>query len=271
MTWDEASDRPSTSSSGRRIAAGQRDRARTHGVGHERADRRSGRIQEGRGKGVFGAALDMAGRWAGGRTVSPAGARLERHKEMPINSKPAQGQRHACVAEPAATVLNYGHRMMHDRRRHHGRAPRPDPTTHRPGLPARRPQPGEVTLLPVSKTFGVDAIRAAMALGLNRFGENKTQEIRQKAAALSRGLQWVLIGHLQTNKAKDAARDATEVQSLDRLDLAEALHRRLAQEAARWTRWCRSRPPASPASTAWRRKTCRPSCAASRPTSPRCA
>ena len=91
--------------------------------------------------------------------------------------------------------------------------------------------PGEVTLLPVSKTFGVDAIRAAMALGLNRFGENKTQEIRQKAAALSgEGLQWVLIGHLQTNKAKDAARDATEVQSLDRLDLAEALHRRLAQE-----------------------------------------
>lgn len=42
-----------------------------------------------------------------------------------------------------------------------------------------------MTLLPVSKTFGVDAIRAAMALGLNRFGENKTQEIRQKAAALS--------------------------------------------------------------------------------------
>ena len=40
----------------------------------------------------------------------------------------------------------------------------------------------------------------------------------------------MLIGHLQTNKAKDAARDATEVQSLDRLDLAEALHRRLAQE-----------------------------------------
>ena len=39
----------------------------------------------------------------------------------------------------------------------------------------------------------------------------------------------VLIGHLQTNKAKDAARDAAEVQSLDRLDLAEALHRRLAR------------------------------------------
>ncbi len=91
--------------------------------------------------------------------------------------------------------------------------------------------PDSVTLLPVSKTFGVDVIREAMALGLTRYGENKTQEIRQKAAALAgRGLQWVLIGHLQTNKARDAARDAAEVQSLDRVELAEALHRRLAQE-----------------------------------------
>lgn len=92
---------------------------------------------------------------------------------------------------------------------------------------AGRP-PGSVTLLPVSKTFGEDAIREAMALGLTRFGENKTQEIRQKAEALAGlGLQWVLIGHLQTNKAKDAARDASEVQSLDRVELADALHRRL--------------------------------------------
>ena len=91
--------------------------------------------------------------------------------------------------------------------------------------------PDSVTLLPVSKTFGVDSIREGMALGLTRYGENKTQEIRQKAAALDGlGLQWVLIGHLQTNKARDAARDAAEVQSLDRVELAEALHRRLANE-----------------------------------------
>lgn len=91
--------------------------------------------------------------------------------------------------------------------------------------------PESVVLLPVTKTFEVDAIREAMALGMTRFGENKTQEIRQKAAALAgQGLQWVLIGHLQTNKAKDAARDAAEVQSLDRVDLAEALHRRLLTE-----------------------------------------
>ena len=88
-----------------------------------------------------------------------------------------------------------------------------------------------VALLPVSKTFGVDAIREAAALGLRRFGENKTQEIRQKAGPLADlGLRWVMIGHLQTNKAKDAARDASEVQSLDRLELAEALQRRLELE-----------------------------------------
>lgn len=90
---------------------------------------------------------------------------------------------------------------------------------------------GSVTLLPVSKTFGPDAVREAAALGFTRFGENKTQEIRQKVDALADlQVQWVMIGHLQTNKAKDAARDAAEVQSLDRLDLAHALQRRLQAE-----------------------------------------
>jgi pyridoxal phosphate enzyme (YggS family) len=90
--------------------------------------------------------------------------------------------------------------------------------------------PGEVAILPVSKTFGVDAIRAAMDAGLHRFGENRVQEIREKAAALpSAGIAWVVIGHLQTNKAKDVARLVDEVQSLDRLDLATELDRRLQQ------------------------------------------
>lgn len=88
--------------------------------------------------------------------------------------------------------------------------------------------PASVALLPVSKTFEPDAIREAAALGLRRFGENKTQEIHRKAAPLADlDLQWVMIGHLQTNKAKEAARDAAEVQSLDRLELAHALQRRL--------------------------------------------
>ncbi|GLQ49676.1 YggS family pyridoxal phosphate-dependent enzyme [Dyella flava] len=94
--------------------------------------------------------------------------------------------------------------------------------------------PAEVTILPVSKTFGPDAVRAAMALGLHRFGENKVQEIRGKAAVLAgEAIEWVVIGHLQTNKAKDVARLASEVQSLDRLDLAEALDHRLQLEGRR--------------------------------------
>lgn len=91
--------------------------------------------------------------------------------------------------------------------------------------------PAEVALLPVSKTFPAEQIRAAAALGLRRFGESKMQEVRDKAAALADcAIDWVVIGHLQTNKAKDAARLAAEVQSLDRLDLAQALDRRLQQE-----------------------------------------
>ncbi|QNK00478.1 YggS family pyridoxal phosphate-dependent enzyme [Dyella telluris] len=88
--------------------------------------------------------------------------------------------------------------------------------------------PGEVSILPVSKTFGPEVVRAAMALGLHRFGENKVQEVRSKSEALAgESVEWVVIGHLQTNKAKDVARLVSEVQSLDRLELAEVLQRRL--------------------------------------------
>src|SRR5690606_25548501 len=91
--------------------------------------------------------------------------------------------------------------------------------------------PGSVSLLPVSKTFGEAAIRQAVAAGVTRLGENKAQEIRNKFEPLADcGIDWVMIGHLQTNKAKDIARMASEIQSLDRLDLAIALDRRLQQE-----------------------------------------
>lgn len=91
--------------------------------------------------------------------------------------------------------------------------------------------PAGVTLLPVSKTFGSDVIREAAGLGLRRFGENKVQEIQSKAAELAaEALDWVVIGHLQTNKAKAVARLASEVQSLDRLDLAVALDKALQAE-----------------------------------------
>ncbi|HEY7805158.1 MAG TPA: YggS family pyridoxal phosphate-dependent enzyme [Orrella sp.] len=88
--------------------------------------------------------------------------------------------------------------------------------------------PSEVTLLPVSKTFGAPTIRAMVELGYKRFGENRLQEIAQKAPELADcDIEWVVIGHVQTNKAKEVAKYASELQSLDRLSLAEALHKRL--------------------------------------------
>jgi hypothetical protein len=78
--------------------------------------------------------------------------------------------------------------------------------------------PAEVALLPVSKTFDATAIREARALGFTRFGENRMQEVAQKAPLLEDcDVNWVVIGHLQTNKAKEVARYASELQSLDRL------------------------------------------------------
>ena len=88
--------------------------------------------------------------------------------------------------------------------------------------------PSEVTILPVSKTFPVEMIRVAVGLGLHRFGENKVQEIKLKYDPLADcAIAWIMIGHLQTNKTKEVARYASEVQSVDRLELAEALHKRL--------------------------------------------
>ena len=99
--------------------------------------------------------------------------------------------------------------------------------------------PAAVSILPVSKTFGAEVIRAATALGLHRFGENKVQEIRDKSPLLADcDIRWVMIGHLQTNKVKDVARLVDEVQSLDRLELARSEERRVGKECCGT---CRSR------------------------------
>lgn len=92
--------------------------------------------------------------------------------------------------------------------------------------------PGEVRLLPVSKTKGEATIRAAYAAGCRRLGENKVQEALGKweATADLPDLEWSVIGHLQTNKAKFVARFAAEFQALDSVRVAAALERRLQAE-----------------------------------------
>jgi pyridoxal phosphate enzyme (YggS family) len=88
--------------------------------------------------------------------------------------------------------------------------------------------PSEVRLLPITKTVPAARLRAAFAAGLAAFGENKVQEARAKAEALADlPVTWSVVGHLQTNKARDVARFAAEFQALDSLRLAAALDRRL--------------------------------------------
>jgi pyridoxal phosphate enzyme (YggS family) len=83
-----------------------------------------------------------------------------------------------------------------------------------------------VRLVAVSKTFGLDAIRAAIAAGQLDFGENKVQEALPKIEALSPAhpdVRWHLIGHLQSNKARKAARPFDAIHSVDSLDLLRRL------------------------------------------------
>jgi PLP dependent protein len=83
-----------------------------------------------------------------------------------------------------------------------------------------------VTLLSVSKTFGPDAVRAAVAAGERRFGENYVQEGVDKIAALAdlrTRLEWHLIGPLQSNKTRVVAEQFDWVHSIDRLKIAQRL------------------------------------------------
>ena len=84
-----------------------------------------------------------------------------------------------------------------------------------------------VTLLAVSKTFGVAAIEAAHAAGQRRFGENYVQESLEKIAALADLAprpEWHLIGPMQSNKTRVVAESFDWVHSLDRVKIAERLN-----------------------------------------------
>ena len=84
---------------------------------------------------------------------------------------------------------------------------------------------GEIQLMAVSKTQPIEAIAELTRAGVAHFGENKVQEARAKIDELGRGV-WHLIGHLQSNKAKDAVRLFDSIDSVDRLDLAREIDHR---------------------------------------------
>jgi pyridoxal phosphate enzyme (YggS family) len=86
----------------------------------------------------------------------------------------------------------------------------------------------DVLLVGVSKAVDVDRIRRALAAGLPALGENRVQEARRKIALLGRPVPWHLVGHLQTNKVREALELFDLIHSLDRLELARECDRRAA-------------------------------------------
>lgn len=89
--------------------------------------------------------------------------------------------------------------------------------------------PAEITLIAVSKNFGVDDISSAFEQGLRHFGENKVQELNLKYEALGSKITWHLIGTLQRNKVKYAVNTAEYIHSVDSLQLASEIGKRAAK------------------------------------------
>jgi pyridoxal phosphate enzyme (YggS family) len=90
---------------------------------------------------------------------------------------------------------------------------------------ARR-EPSSVQLLAVTKAQPPEAVKAAADLGLTLFGENKVQEAKAKIPLCPGKLHWHFIGHLQSNKCRDAVELFEMVQSVDGLSLAQEINKR---------------------------------------------
>jgi pyridoxal phosphate enzyme (YggS family) len=89
-----------------------------------------------------------------------------------------------------------------------------------------------VTLLAVTKSHPPEVVQAAAKLGLTFFGENKVQEAKAKMPLCPGNLRWHMIGHLQSNKCRDAVELFQMIQSMDSLSLALEINKR-AEQAAR--------------------------------------
>jgi pyridoxal phosphate enzyme (YggS family) len=93
--------------------------------------------------------------------------------------------------------------------------------------------PDSVTLLAVTKTQTPEIVKAAAELGLLLFGENKVQEAKAKIPLCPGKLRWHFIGHLQSNKCRDAVELFEMIQSVDSLSLAQEINKRAEQAARR--------------------------------------
>lgn len=90
--------------------------------------------------------------------------------------------------------------------------------------------PNEVRVVAVTKGFGVAVVQAARRAGLSRFGENRVQEALAKVGAAP-DAEWHLVGHLQSNKARLAARAFAAIHSVDSLELLGRIDRIASEES----------------------------------------
>ena len=90
-------------------------------------------------------------------------------------------------------------------------------------------EPASVILVAVTKGHPPEVVCSAAALGLSLFGENKVQEAKAKIPFCPGKVRWHMVGHLQTNKCRDAVGLFEMVQSVDSLHLAEELNQRAEQ------------------------------------------
>lgn len=90
--------------------------------------------------------------------------------------------------------------------------------------------PKDVTLVAVSKTKPIEDIEKLYAIGVRDFGENKVQELTEKAKQLPKDIRWHMIGHLQSNKVKYIADFVHLIHSVDRQSLIKEINKRGEQE-----------------------------------------
>jgi len=89
--------------------------------------------------------------------------------------------------------------------------------------------PGEISIIAVTKNQTIDTIKEGIQAGINIIGENRVQELIDKYQVIGNQVQWHLIGHLQTNKVKYIVDKVQLIHSLDSLGLAEEIEKRAAQ------------------------------------------
>lgn len=89
--------------------------------------------------------------------------------------------------------------------------------------------PVSVKLVAVTKEASIRQMNEAMASGASSFGENRVQDALVKYGTIGGKVEWHLIGHLQTNKVKDAVRIFSLIHSVDSLKLAQAIDKEAAK------------------------------------------